>query len=536
VRASIPHARDERHVNPRTLSQAVQEAFLFHQHGKLSEAERRYKAILKVDAGNFNALHMLGVICVQQGRHADAVKLIRDALKRNPDSAEAHSNLGHALLGLARYEEAISCCRSAVRLKPDYADAHNNLGLALQAVGRHEEAIASCQKTLALRPDHAGAHNNMGLAFEALNRHDDAIASYRKATALRPDYAEAHSNLGNGLQALLRHEEAIACYERAQAIASESADAHWGESLARLALGDFAAGWQKYEWRWRTTLFAPRKRDLRRPLWLGEPDLAGKRILLHAEQGLGDTLQFARYAPLVTARGGKVTLLVQPAVKPLLETLAGVDAVVAEAVPPRAYDFHCPLLSLPLAFRTTLETVPAAVPYLSPPASKITQWRSTLSDLGRPIVGVAWSGNPTHRNDRNRSIALPRLAALLSTPRVQFVSIQKELRDHERELLGSFPALTHLGEKLEDFADTAAVVSQLDLVVTVDTAAAHLAGSLAKPVWVLLPYAPDWRWLLHREDSPWYPTMRLFRQTKPGDWESVIARVAHELGWLTGNP
>ena len=522
-------------MNPRTLGQTLQEAFLLHQQGKLSEAGRRYKAILKLDASNFNALHMLGVICVQQGRHADAAKLIREALKHNPYSAEAHSNLGHALLGLSRYEEAISCCRSAVRLKPDYADAHNNLGLALQGVGRHDEAIASCQKALALVPDHAGALNNVGLALEALDRHDDAIASYRKATALRSDFAEAHNNLGNGLQQLLRHEEAIACYQRAQAIAPDFADTHWGESLARLALGDFAAGWQKYEWRWRTKALASEKRDFRRPLWLGEVDLDGKRILLHAEQGLGDTLQFVRYAPLVTARGAKVTLQVQAALKPLLDTLVGMDAVVTEAAPPRVYDCHCPLLSLPLAFRTTLETVPAKVPYLFPPASKLAEWRPSLSNLGRPTVGVTWSGNATHRNDRNRSIALPQLAALFSTPRVQFVSIQKDLRGHEREWLESFPALIHLGEKLQDFADTAAVVLQLDLVVTVDTAAAHLAGALAKPVWVLLPYAPDWRWLLHREDSPWYPTMRLFRQSRPGDWETVIDRVAHELVRLADN-
>ena len=289
------------------------------------------------------------------------------------------------------------------------------------------------------------------------------------------------------------------------------AEAHWNLALALLATGDFERGWQEHEWRWRANVIGP-EQSFRQPLWLGAEDLTGKTILLHNEQGLGDALQFVRYAPQVRQRGARVVLRVQRPLLSLMAGLAGADHVIAEGDALPEFDYHCPLLSLPLAFGTHLQNIPAGIPYLHPAADRLAKWQSILGERTAPRIGLAWSGNPAHKNDRNRSIALKQLLPLLSVPGVRFVSLQRDLREDDAAVLGNLPALVSIGAQLDDFADTAAAISLLDLVITVDTAVAHLAGALGKPVWVLLPFAPDWRWLLKREDSPWYPTARLFRQ------------------------
>ena len=534
-----------------------------HRQGKLAQAAELYHAILETDANHFDALHLLGVLLGQQGLQQEAARLIGEALKRNPNSAEAHNNLGNILAGAARHEEALACFRKAVSIRPDYAEAfynlasslsaldrhedaiaglrqalaiapaypeaHNNLGLALAALGRYTEAIASHQHALAIRPNFAQAHNNLGTALHALGRYDEAIASYQTALLCEPNYAKAHNNLAYALAALNRYDDALASYGRALAIDPGYAQAHWNESLARLATGDFATGWEKYEWRWRCRDFTSPRRNFSQPLWRGREKTAGKTILLHAEQGFGDTLQFVRYAPLVAATGARVVLEVQAPLTSLMHDLAGVEVVVARGDPLPPFDFHCPLLSLPLALGTTLRSVPAEVPYLRPPPAKTFHWRESLAQRDHARIGLVWSGRKTHKNDRNRSIALARLQPLLSIPGITFVSLQKEIRQEDAEALGRFPQIIHVGDQLEDFSDTAAVAATLDLVISADTAVAHLAGALAKPTWVLLPFSPDWRWLLNREDSPWYPTMRLFRQPRLGDWDSVIERVKAEL-------
>ena len=492
------------------------------------EAIASYRSALALSPDFAEAHNNLASALNDLKRHDEAIASCQKALALKPDFAEAHNNLGYALNALKRHGEAIASCRSALAFKPDFAVAYSNLGSALDAVKRHEEAIASFQKALGIQPDLAEAHGNLGLALSALDRHEEAIPYYRKALAFKPDLVEAHNNLGNALDALNRHAEAMASYRRALAVDPDNVGAHQNLSLALLASGDLERGWKEYEWRW-ATKDNSRMGDFVQPLWRGAEDPSGRTILLHSEQGFGDTLQFVRYAPLLAARGARVVLQVQPPLMALMEGLTGVDVIVAQGDALPAFDFHCPLLNLPLAFGTTLQSIPAQTPYLHATADRIAKWQALLGERAGPRIGLAWSGNRNQKNDHNRSIALARLLPLLSVPGVRFVSLQKDLRAGEAEVLGDRSAIAHIGDQLDDFADTAAVVSLLDLVISVDSAVAHLAGALRQPLWVLLPFAAGWRWLLDREDSPWYPGARLFRQPHTGDWDSVIARVREEL-------
>jgi hypothetical protein len=332
------------------------------------------------------------------------------------------------------------------------------------------------------------------------------------------------------LRELGRPAEAIAAYDLALAADTSNAEAHFNQSICRLLTGDFTRGWRQYEWRAKAK-GTDGPRSYPQPLWLGESPLAGRRILLHSEQGLGDALQFCRYAPLAAARGADVYLQVRDPLFPLLQRLRGVRKLIREGDPLPEFDVHCPLLSLPLAFGTTVDTVPANVPYIEADPSRVEQWRERLGTSRGPRVGLVWSGNPGHRNDRNRSIPLGEWRELLAVP-VEFVSLQKDLLPADLNVLAEVPALRHFGDNLADFADTAALISLLDLVVSVDTSVAHLAGAMGKATWVLLPFAPDFRWMVGRDDSPWYPTVRLFRQPTIGDWQSVTERVAASLAAL----
>jgi hypothetical protein len=363
-----------------------------------------------------------------------------------------------------------------------------------------------------------------------LGRATDAIASYDRALAVRPDYIKARIGRGVALQALNRHQEALAEFDAVLKTDKNNADATHNTALSRLTLGDYRRGFEKYEARW-LRAGMPRRRSVGKPLWLGEYPLARKTILVHAEQGLGDTIQFARYAALLAKGGAKVVLEAPPELVSLLARIEGVAVVVPRGAPLPAFDVHCPAGSLPRALRTELASVPADVPYLAASQERVAAWRTRVERLPAPRIAVAWSGSAAHANDRNRSIPLARLAPLFAG-QGSFISIQRELRDGEAEALTGIPNVTHVGDTLADFDDTAAVVTLVDLMISVDTSVVHLAGAMARPVWILLPFQPDWRWLLDREDSPWYPTARLFRQPTPGDWDSVIARVGAALAAL----
>ena len=464
-----------------------------------------------------NLLHTLN-------RYDEALASYDRALAVRPDYAAAHTNRGNVLQALKRYDEALASYDRALDVQPDLALAHYNRGNVLQDLNRYDEALASYDHALAARPDFAEALSNRGNVLLRLKRFAEAVASYDRALASRPDFAEAFSNRGAALQELKRYDEALASYEGAIEVRPDYADAHFNEALCRLLLGDFDHGWEMHEWRWRTGQLRFSKRSFTQPLWLGQSEIAGKTILLHAEQGFGDTIQCCRYVPLVAARGARVILQVQEPLKELMTGLVGTAQVVSADSALPDFDVQCPLLSLPLAFRTRLETIPPPVPNLRVASKAVMDWETRLGPKRRPRIGLAWSGLPTHKNDHKRSIRLSALLPLLDIV-ATFVSLQKDVRAEDATLLKERSYLLHFGDGIRDFSDTAALISNLDLVISVDTSVAHLAGTLAKPVWVMLAFNPDWRWLLDRDDSPWYPTARLFRQDDTHAWDSVIARV-----------
>jgi tetratricopeptide (TPR) repeat protein len=516
------------------LAPAFNRAVSAYKAGKFSEAEQLCKEIVSARSDHFDALHVLAVVQAAQNKNGLALESYGRALALRPNHADALNNRGNILLALNRIEEALESYDRALGVRPDFVEVLSNRGSALEKAGRLDDALTSYERALALRPDFVDALYNRGNALKALQRQDEALASYDRALALRPDHADAHNNRGQVLRELMRHEEAIASYDRALALQPRHVMAHCNAAALRLLRGDFSRGWVDYEWRWLKKSVIATNRKFKQPVWRGE-SVAGKTVLLHSEQGLGDTIQFCRYVPQVAAAGARVILEVQ---RPLLDIMTGLGAaqVIAKGDPLPEFDLHCPLLSLPLAFGTQLETVPAANAYLAAPAQQSICWQSRLVATPHPRIGIAWSGRAGHERDRERSIGL-RAFLPLSETGATVVSLQKEVRAEDAVMLTARSDILRAGEEFADFSDTAGLMSQLDLVISVDTSVAHLAGALGKPVWILVTYEPDWRWLLGRDDSPWYPSARLFRQDATRTWEGVIARVhAAARTFVAGKP
>jgi tetratricopeptide (TPR) repeat protein len=512
------------------LARLQRQAVSAFQQGQLDKAERLCHAILDYRSDDFDALQLLGLAHLHRGRATQALEVLSKALRANPGSADAMSNLGLALHAAGRFEEATEQYRNALALSPRHPEILYNLGNTCLSLDHINDALASYDEALANNPSHVGARVNRGNVLLRFNRPRDALESYDQALALMPGHPQILTNRGHALRRLDRPQEALADFEAALAKNPEFPEAHFESALARLTLGEFDAGWKAYEWRWKTGAFADKRRAFRQPLWLGQP-LSGKTILLHAEQGFGDTIQFIRYARLVADRGARVICEVQPELVSLFSQLEGQfegGAIIAKGDTLPAFDLHCPLLSLPLAFGTELSTIPADSPYLAAPEARVTHWRDRLGE-GRPRAGLVWSGSSAHKNDANRSIPLKALAPLFEDLPFACFSLQREMRDADREVLSRVRNLRDLGAELMDFAETAAVISQLDVVVSVDTAVAHLAGAMGKRVLILLPHAADFRWLRASSDTPWYPAAKLLRQKAFGDWDSVIGRVAEEL-------
>ena len=515
------------------LAEALRNRFsLLKELGRLEEALASYDEALAIRPDDAEALNIRAAALLQQGRPQEALTSCDTALAIKPDFLEALNNRAVALGRLGRPEEALASFDRALELKPDYVPALSNRGKVLLDVYRAErsqEALASFDKALAINPDDAGVLINQAHALSQLGRSRDALTSSERALAVRPNSAEALNNRAIALVGLSRLEEALATHTAAVAVKPDFAEAHWNEALCRLSLGDYATGWEKYEWRWRCEFMAKAKPEFAAPLWLGKEDLSGKRVFLHAEQGLGDTLQFCRYAPAVAAKGATVTLGVPAPFASLLRTLPGVERVVSDYDPSWNFDFHCPLMSLPLAFGTRVETIPSPVPYLWANPFRATAWRERLAQLGGLKVGLVWAGSGKVRAVDLRLMRLEQMRQFGAVDGVTLVSLQKGEPASQTRPPPPGLAIHDWTDELTDFADTAALIAALDLVISVDTAVAHLAGALGKPVWVLLHHSPDWRWLLDREDSPWYPTMRLFTQPYPGDWATVLRRVSSEL-------
>jgi tetratricopeptide (TPR) repeat protein len=551
------------------VRQLFEQGWVLHQKQQLPEAMALYAQVLALQPSHFDALHLSGIAAAQgrdlqrarewmtkaiaaHPRHAVAyvnrgavlqdLRLWQAALddydsalarqQGQPGEADSHNHRGNVLKELRRYPEALQSYDRAIQLEPGRANFHNNRGIVLRVAGSYLEALAAFDHALALDPAYAQAFNNRANTLNNLGRLEEALQSYEQAIALHPDAATFHTNRGNILQELQMPEAALRSYRQATQLDPADAHARWSLSLGLLQLGQFEEGWPAYESRWERPPYRERRSaHFLRPRWSGDAELEGKTILIHAEQGLGDTLQFCRYATRVAQRGARVLLEVQAPLRGLLQGLTGVAQVLSPGDPVPAFDLQCPLLSLPLAFQTGLDNIPAAVPYLRASPAKIAQWQGALGSRTRPRVGLAWSGSSNHQHDHKRSIALAEFLTLLPAG-VQPVSLQKEVREADLPVLQRRPDLLHFGDALADFSDTAALCALVDVVVCVDTSVAHLAGALGRPVWLLLPVNPDWRWLLDRADSPWYPSARLFRQAMPGQWGDVLQDVRRALAGL----
>ncbi|HEY2135617.1 MAG TPA: tetratricopeptide repeat-containing glycosyltransferase family protein [Xanthobacteraceae bacterium] len=543
------------------LGRTIEEGVRLQRQGRFAEAEKIYTRILKTLPDQFETLQLLAELKMQRGKPGEAFRHMTAAVAARPASADARIHLGHVLralkrdadalasfdkalalepasvdalgnrgdvlLAMRRPAEALECLDRILAAAPGHADAKANRAVALAALGRHQEALADFDAALAAAPNPVVSYNR-GLALAALGRHAEAVGAYDRTLAVIATHAGAWSSRGVALQGLNRHADAIASFDRALAIAPDFADAHFNKSLALLASGDYPHGQTEYEWRWKRSGTEHLRHNLGRPLWRGDQPLQQKTILLHAEQGLGDTIQFARYAPPLGRAGANVILEVHPELKSLLSRLDGCRSVIARGDARPAYDVHCPLGSLPLAFKTELGSVPADIPYIAADPARVERWRPRLEAIGGRRIALVWAGNTAHINDRNRSIPLHKLSPLWAGDAARIISLQRDLRDGEEAILAAAPVL-QLGSELADFDDTAAVLAGCDLVITVDTSVAHLAGAMGLPVWILLPFSADWRWTAAADRSPWYPQARLYRQPQPGDWDSVVARVVGDL-------
>jgi tetratricopeptide (TPR) repeat protein len=511
------------------IPDALQAAFRLHQQGDLAGAETIYRSILRTDSRNFDAQHLLGLVCHQTGRRDEAEQLLRAAVAANPDSPDAHYNLGIVLGDAGQAQSAVDHFRIAARLQPGRPEIRFNLANTLAGLGHPDEAIAEYREAVRLRPGYTKALLNLGGELRNQERHAEALECYRQVLHFEPQSTKALSQIGTTLANLGRVDEAIEHYR--QAVRLDPMDAMTRRYLGSLLLlkGEFAEGWAEYEHRWQCD-------DLKLPAipipyWDGRP-LDGRTIVMVGEQGLGDSLQFVRFAPILKRNhgAGAVAIKCLPAAVDLLAAADGIDEAIAVGKMRLRCDCYVPLMSIPRVIGTTLETIPANVPYLRVPPDRAARWDNVFAHLPGLKVGIAWQGNPGHARDRQRSIPLIQFAPLASIAGVNLVSLQKG--PGSEQLAAAGMPITEMGSRLADLADAAAFVSQLDLVITVDTAVAHLAGGLGVPVWVALASLPDWRWLLEREDSPWYPTARLFRQSAAGEWDSVFRRMGEELGRL----
>jgi tetratricopeptide (TPR) repeat protein len=548
-----------------TSDELIRAGLALHRENKVAEAARCYENALRIDRRSYPATYFLALTCGQTGQHRKAAELMGRAIAIDPSRPEAHFNRGYALLELKQVEEAEQCFARAVALKPDYTAAWLQRGVALYDLDRFEEALASCDMAVAQTPYDPIAHYKRGVALKALKRFEPALAAYDRAIALKsnegefwasrgvvlhrldrsPEALESYdkaleldrkdarswSNRGNTLMALSRFEEALTSHDKALALDEDLADAYHNRAHVRLLVGDFARGLEDYEWR-KVIDQAVGDRNFDQPLWLGAQAIAGKTILVHDEQGLGDAIQFSRYLSLLNEAGARVLFAPRVKLARLMRTLKA-DFEMAD---PRdrslSFDFHCPLLSLPLAFGTTLDTIPAAVPYLRAEPERIARWSKALG-RGKLTIGICWHGSRDRGDDRGRSFPVTHFRGISEIPGVHLISIHKGKGELELDALPDDMALELPGPEFDAgddaFIDTAAVMACCDLIITSDTSVAHLAGALARPVWVVLKHVPDWRWQLDRSDSPWYPTMRLFRQSEPRNWQSAFAQIEAEL-------
>lgn len=505
--------------------------------GKYDEAIISYQQAVSLKPNYAEAYHNMAVALQSQGHYATAVERCKQAVMLKPDYSQAYNTMAFSLEKQHLYDEAIDNYKQALLLDPDFVEAYNHLGVVLNEQSRFTEAIDNFRNALKRDPDYAEVYNNMGIALKEQEEFSEAIANFEKTLQLDPNFAEAYYNLGNSLRDGGRCVEAINNYRKAIGLKPDYAQAHWNFSLALLLNGNYSEGWKGYKWR--------RNADLKvltnyhctgKPRWDGS-SFDSERLLVHYEQGLGDNIQFVRYLPMIKARGGTVIFETLKPLIGLLRGFPGVDELV-EYIPNRKlqleYDVYSSLLDMPYIFKTTIDTIPSQVPYIYADSSKAEYWRDKLS--GPELkVGIVWAGSPEHGNDRYRSCSLKNFASLGEIDGVQLYGLQKGLAAGQMDEYAEMVSIINISKYFNDFTDTAAVIENLDLVISVDTSVLHLSGAMGQSTWALLPFAPEWRWMLNRSDSPWYPTMKLFRQSNWNDWDSVFRSVTEELKMMVSN-
>jgi Flp pilus assembly protein TadD len=516
-----------------TIPEALSLARAAAEAQDVARAAQIYQRVLDAVPSEPNALNGLGELAIAAGQLDEAADYIARAIAVAPHEPAFHNNLGEVRRRQVRLEEAATECQRAVELAPNSPLLHSNLGVIRRQQGQVEAAVASFRRALALQEDLPMVHYNLGNAYVKLDELELAVASFRRALEMAPGHPDIHSNLANALHSQTRYAEALAHYEAAIRSRPDFADAHYSRAMTWLTVGDFERGWPEHEWRWQASVAKPL--HLTQPHWHGEP-LAGRTILLIAEQGLGDTLQFVRYVPIVKSYGGRVILHGAQPLQEILRSVGGIDQFTVGKQCPEHFDCYAPLLTLPAVLNTRLETIPNRVPYVFADEQRVAHWRRQLGGAPGPKVGIAWQGSSGYPDDARRSIPL-RYFLPLASGATRLYSLQKNFGREQLTALGEETSIVDLGPQLDEgtgaFVDTAAVMMNLDLVITSDTSMAHLAGSLGVPVWLALHDVPNWRWLTERSDSPWYPTMRLFRQSRRGNWEDVFAQIADEMHKLT---
>jgi len=546
------------------INQLLQKAIQKFHAGSLNESEDGLKKILMNQPKHFDALHIMGVIRGIKQHHQEALDYFKRALKIDPNHghlnfniAKAYSevgqderalkyhltairidpnvpewwlNYGKCLLSLKKPDQAIIAFERALELHPNYAEAYTNLGCAHMELKSLAQALASFDRALQINSNLAEAWSGRGNVLLEFKNHEESLASYGKAININPKYAEAWYNRGNALLELKKFEESLESYDKAILINPQYAEAFFNKSIIFLLNGNFELGWQFYEWRWKQKIITSQKRNFIQPIWLGNADISGKIILLHAEQGLGDVIQFCRYASLVKSRGAKVILEVPQVLFNLLKSLNGVDILVKSGSELPDFDYHCPLLSLPLALNTRLESIPSPTPYLKVNASKSREWADKLGERKKLRLGIAWSSLSNFKNDHLRSMRFSDFINCLPEDDFEIICLQKEIKPSDQDFFEKTKIkIGFFGPELKDFSDTAGLASCLDLVISTCTSVPHMTAALGIPTWILLSYVPDYRWMLDREDSPWYRTAKLYRQQSAGDWDGVINRVKRDL-------
>lgn len=515
-------------INPGNADYSFNQGVAYQELDQMDAAITCFDRAIALQPGYAAAHYNRGNALRVLKRPEAAMVSYDNALKARPDYAEAFANRGIVLEQLQQMDAAIASYDAAIRLDPLWPDTYRSRGNALRSVGRLDVALASYERAVKLKPDFAECHYNCGIVLHELGKFEAAIASYDTAIVLNPDYAQAHCNRGLVLHDLKRLAAAVLSFDAAIAIKPDYAEAQWNKSLSLLLAGDFENGWPLYEWRWKNESLGSKRPDFQQALWTGAESLQGKTIFVYSEQGLGDTIQFARYLNILARQAGRIIVKVPVSLAGLLRNIEGVDLWTGRGDGLPDFDFHCPLLSLPLVYKTNLNTIPNTGAYLRADPLLVEKWSARLGKEVAPRIGIVWSGSRLHANDRNRSVSLESLLGVLPD-KFEYFSLQRELRDGDQMVIDAHPKFRHFGDELVDFEDTAALCELMDLIISVDTSVAHLSGAIGKPTWVMLPFVPDWRWMLDRDDSPWYSSLKLYRQGADRQWSGVIDRLRAEL-------